>query len=74
MTVRHVTVSAPLTLAEVEVLWLVAEGLTNREIAVRLSRSTPGVDSLCWSLFRKVGARNRAHVVTRGFELGLLSV
>lgn len=71
---RAQTADHPLTLAEVEVLWLIGDGLTNQEIAARLHRSTDGIASACWTLFRKIRARNRAHAVRRGFELGLLRV
>lgn len=49
-----------LTSRELEVLRLVAEGLTNREIADRLVVSVRTVDSHVSNLFTKLGVTNRA--------------
>jgi pimeloyl-ACP methyl ester carboxylesterase/DNA-binding CsgD family transcriptional regulator len=65
----------PLTLKprELEVLQLLAEGLTDKEIAARLHL---GHETVRWynkQLFEKLGATNRTHAVKRAEELGLLA-
>jgi len=57
---------------EREVLDLVAAGSTNREIAERLFLSPHTVKEHTSSLYRKLGARNRAEAVQRAQRLGLL--
>ena len=58
---------------EIDVLELVAEGLSNKEIAGRLVLSEDTVKTHVRSLLVKLGARNRAHAVTLGFEQSLIS-
>jgi DNA-binding NarL/FixJ family response regulator len=57
---------------EREVLDLIAGGATNREIAGSLHLSPHTVKEHTSSLYRKVGARNRAGAVQRAQRLGLL--
>jgi two-component system response regulator DesR len=61
-----------LTGRELEVLQLVAAGLTNAEIAAELRLSPNTVKEHASSMFRKVGARNRADAVVRAQRLGIL--
>jgi DNA-binding CsgD family transcriptional regulator len=62
----------PLTRRELEVLELVAEGLTNREIAQRLT-ITPGTAKVHISnIYSKLGVNRRVQAITRGQELGIL--
>lgn len=63
--------AAPLSKREREVLGLLAEGATNREIAGRLHLSPHTVKEHASSLYRKLGARNRAEAVRRAERLGL---
>jgi DNA-binding CsgD family transcriptional regulator len=56
---------------EREVLAVVAEGASNPEIAARLSISEATVRSHVQSLRGKLGARSRAELVVRAFEMGL---
>jgi len=64
---------APLLSArEGEVLDLIADGSTNREIAQRLYLSPHTVKEHTSALYRKLGARNRAEAVQRAQRIGLL--
>ncbi len=56
---------------ELEILGLIAEGATNREIAGDLFLSPHTVKEHTSSLYRKLGARNRADAVQRAQRLGL---
>ena len=57
---------------ERDVLELIAEGSTNREIADRLYLSPYTVKEHTSALYRKLGARNRADAVQRAQRIGLL--
>jgi DNA-binding NarL/FixJ family response regulator len=60
-----------LTPREVEVLQLIAEGLTNTEIAERLVVSAATVKSHVNHIFAKIGARDRAQAVVYAYANGL---
>jgi DNA-binding NarL/FixJ family response regulator len=57
--------SAGLTTREQEVLELLAEGMTDREIAAALTISTRTVETHVGSILHKLGARNRAEATRR---------
>jgi DNA-binding NarL/FixJ family response regulator len=57
---------------EHEVLDLIAEGSTNKEIAERLFLSPHTVKEHTSTLYRKLGVRNRAEAVQRAQRLGLI--
>lgn len=61
-----------LTWREQEVLALLAERLTNREIGDRLHLAETTVKSHVGSIIGKLGVKNRRQVVERAKELGLL--
>ncbi len=61
-----------ITPRELEILNLIAEGLSNREIADRLFVSENTVKTHCSRAFDKLGARRRTQAVQMGKELGLL--
>ena len=64
--------AAALTQREREVLDLIAQGATNREIAAQLHLSPHTIHEHTSSLYRKLGARNRADAVQRAARLGLI--
>lgn len=64
----------PLTTRELEVLQLIAEGMTAEKIAHRLSISAGTVRSHTYRLLRKLNARDRAHAVALSFRMSLLSI
>jgi two-component system, NarL family, response regulator LiaR len=61
-----------ITRRELEILGLVARGLSNREIGETLFVSENTVKTHCSRLFDKLGARRRTEAVQRSKELGLL--
>jgi NarL family two-component system response regulator LiaR len=61
-----------ITAREMEILSLVAQGLSNREIAAQLFVSENTVKTHCSRAFDKLGAARRTQAVQRGKELGLL--
>ena len=62
-----------LTDREREVLDLIAQGATNREIAAQLFLSPHTVKEHSSSLYRKLGARNRAEAVQKAQRQGLIA-
>jgi len=61
-----------ITRREMEILALVAQGMSNREIAGKLFVSENTVKTHCSRAFDKLGARRRTQAVQLGKELGLL--
>ena len=61
-----------ITARELEILALIARGLSNREIATELFVSENTVKTHCARTFDKLGAARRTQAVLRGKELGLL--
>lgn len=57
---------------EIEILKLLAEGMTNREIAGRLYLAEGTVKNYVTNILGKIGARDRTQAALRARELGLL--
>ncbi|GII19183.1 DNA-binding response regulator [Planomonospora parontospora subsp. antibiotica] len=68
------TPADPLSAREREVLRLIAEGGTNREIAVRLFISEATVKSHVLHIYTKLGVNDRAAAVAVAFRRGLLTM
>jgi DNA-binding NarL/FixJ family response regulator len=64
----------PLTPRELEVLERLAQGLTNKAIAARLSISDQTVKFYVASICGKLGALNRTDAVRRAVRQGLISL
>ena len=62
----------PLSERELEILLLVAEGLSNREIADRLVIAVSTVKSHINAIYGKLGTHRRMQAVVTARELGLL--
>jgi ATP/maltotriose-dependent transcriptional regulator MalT len=61
-----------ITRRELEILGLVAQGMSNREIAGKLYVSENTVKTHCSRAFDKLGAKRRTQAVQLGKELGLI--
>jgi LuxR family maltose regulon positive regulatory protein len=62
----------PLSDRELEVLRLLAEGLSNREITQRLTVAIGTVKAHVHNIYGKLGVENRIQAIARARELGLL--
>jgi LuxR family maltose regulon positive regulatory protein len=62
----------PLSERELEVLQLIAEGLTNREIASRLFLSLNTVKAHTRNIYGKLGVHSRTQAIARSRDVGLL--
>jgi len=62
----------PLSEREIEVLQLIAEGLTNREVASRLYLAPSTVKVHTRNIYGKLGAHHRADAVARARAFGIL--
>ena len=69
---RDAVVGPVLTIREREILALLADGLGNKQIAVRLGISTNTVKTHLELLFEKLGVSSRAEAVATGVKRGLL--
>ncbi len=63
----------PLTVRELEVLCLIADGLTNRQIGERLFLAVGTVKFYASQIYSKLHVENRVQALTRARELNLLS-
>jgi predicted ATPase/DNA-binding CsgD family transcriptional regulator len=65
-------VTSPLTDRELEVISLMAEGATNKEVAVRLGLRPKTVMHHAANIYRKLGVAGRTEAVSVAFRTGLL--
>jgi DNA-binding NarL/FixJ family response regulator len=63
---------APLTERELDVLQLLAKGLSNREIGNKLSLTEGTAKNYVMNVLQKIGARDRTQAALRGRKLGLV--
>jgi DNA-binding NarL/FixJ family response regulator len=63
---------SPLTRRQIEILGLVARGMSTAEIATALYLSTATVRNHIAHILDRLGARTRAQAVSRAGDLGLL--
>jgi LuxR family transcriptional regulator, maltose regulon positive regulatory protein len=70
---RRANRDSELTERELEVLRLLAEGLTKPEVAAKLLRSYSTVHSHTKSIYRKLGSSSRNEVLERANGLGLIA-
>ncbi len=70
--IPHSTLMEPLSEREREVLQLIAEGLTNREIADRLYLSPNTVKVHSRNIYGKLDVHNRTQAIARARALGIL--
>ena len=66
------SLTEPFSEREQEILTLVARGLTNREIALKLNLAHGTVKNYVTSILGKIGARDRTQAALRARELGLI--
>jgi DNA-binding NarL/FixJ family response regulator len=67
-------VRALLTERELEILELVSQGLTVKQVATRVGLSPRTVETHIAKLYRKLGVRNRVQAVSRAAALGLVEL
>jgi len=63
-----------LTPLEIDVLRGLSQGLQTKELATRLRRSSPTIESYVRLLCARFNARTRAHLVARAYACGLLNI
>lgn len=66
------TLPDPLSEREIEILRLMGQSLTNREIALKLNLAEGTVKNYVTTILQKIGARDRTQAALRAQELGLL--
>jgi DNA-binding NarL/FixJ family response regulator len=67
-------VASTITPRELQVLGLISEGLSTRQVASRLNLSPKTVETHIAKLYRKLGARTRVQALSRAVALGLIDL
>jgi DNA-binding NarL/FixJ family response regulator len=67
-------IQAALTPREFEVLTLVAQGLANKEIAVKLGTASGTIKIHVQNILSKLQASDRTHAVTIALQRGILHI
>ncbi len=70
---RKLLCTEALTPRELEVLGLVADGMSNREIARLLNVKKPTVGSHLRNIYQKLYCRTRAHAAVTALRLGIIN-
>lgn len=65
--------SAHLSVRELEILRLTANGFTSKEIAQKIAIAHRTVERHIENARLKLGARNRAHLISKALKAGLLT-
>jgi DNA-binding NarL/FixJ family response regulator len=68
----RVDTGKPLSLQEFQVLGLIAEGMSDQEIAEKLGLTKHTVMTVVTRILRKTNARNRTHAAVCGVRWGLI--
>jgi LuxR family maltose regulon positive regulatory protein len=68
----NLNLAEPLSKREIEILQLITAGLTNKEVAQRLSISVRTVKFHTGNLFGKLGVKNRTEAIARARTLGFI--
>jgi DNA-binding NarL/FixJ family response regulator len=71
-SVENMELSEALTPRETDVLWLIAEGLTNLAIAQALDLSPGTVKSYVQTILQKLNATDRTHAAVKAIRMGLV--
>jgi len=71
---RHVRVPESLSEREVEVLTLIAKGISNKIIATTLNIGESTVKTHIQSIFNKLGVNDRTEAVTEAIKKGIISL
>lgn len=69
---RTVTPGTPLTEREAEILPMLAEGLSNQQIATRLFLAEDTIKTHIARMLLRLAATNRTHAVSIAYQRGLL--
>ena len=69
--VNNIGISKPLTKREVQILRSILAGKTNKQIALKLSRSCRTIEYHRNRLMRKLDARNTVELVKRAVAMGI---
>ncbi len=69
--ILHPSLAEPLSDRELEVLGLIADGYSNREIAEKLVITVTTVKKHAGNIFGKLGVSSRTQAISRARDLGL---